>query len=131
MSMIPSRCMRHLALIGGAAIALIAAAAGPAAAEQQTVQLGFTNGNCSKTVIQAKARTRVILDVVTAGNPTTGAALAIPDKDVQLPLPDTFYWTVTRVDLGVNQPGPLPFQVVSPPWSGSAGSGCQGVIQFD
>ena len=127
--LVPRRVLRRVVLATGT-VALMCTTAGPAAADQQTVQLGFTNGNCGKTVIEAKAGTPVIFDVITSGNLTTGASLSIPDKGVQVALPDTAYWTITRIDLGVNQPGPLRFQVASPAWSGSAGRGCQGVIQF-
>ncbi|MFR9753119.1 hypothetical protein ACL02S_19070 [Nocardia sp. 004] len=123
--------MRRLGLTAGVATALIITAAGPAAAESETTQLGLTNGHCNKTVLSAKAGTRAILDVVSFVNPLAGASLTIPEKNISVSLPDTYYWMVTRVDLGINDPGQVAFQVLSPPVTGSAGSGCRGVIRFE
>ncbi|WP_225729305.1 MULTISPECIES: hypothetical protein [unclassified Nocardia] len=120
-----------IGLLGAVAAGLLTVAA-PAAADPPPlrIELGVTNGVCSRTQIFTAARVPLELVVVTAFNPTTQTHLLIPSKNVDLQLPNTWLWTPNSIDLGTNDPGVISFRVTSQPWSGSSQAGCQGIINF-
>lgn len=100
---------------------------GPAAA--QDVIFAFGNGNCTVTDIDVEAGVPVRLRIVVSANFVNDSTFQVPAKNISVRLPFVLEATVVDVDLGVNDPGSTPFQMVSRPLAGSSGDGCHGEIR--
>ncbi|MEV6773557.1 hypothetical protein AB0N05_33490 [Nocardia sp. NPDC051030] len=120
---------------GGALTALsaivLAVAGAPAASANPvpTVDLGLHNGYCSTTWVTAPADTPFNIRVDTAFLFTDTANLRIPSLNIRVILPSAYFNPVAWVAIDPQPPGPIPFELMTPTVSGSAGKGCWGTIQ--
>ncbi|WP_067564305.1 hypothetical protein [Nocardia acidivorans] len=103
-------------------------AAGPAAADPPIVVLGFHNGYCTTTDVDVPANTPFLIDIDTGFQFTDQSEFRIPALKVRVILPSAYFSPRARVEIGAQPPGAIPFELMTPWVSGSAGKGCWGTI---
>ncbi|WP_327145448.1 cupredoxin domain-containing protein [Nocardia sp. NBC_01327] len=111
-------------------LAVLLIGASPAHADPlPIVQLGFHNGYCSTTEVGVPANTPFDIDIDTTFQFTDTSQFRIPALGIRVILPSAYFNPHTRVEIGPQPPGPIPFELETPWVSGSAGKGCFGTIQ--
>lgn len=114
----------------GAVLAAVVVGAAPALADPiPTVQLGFNNGFCSTTQLDVPANTPFNIDIDTSFQFTDQSEFRIPALNIRVILPSAYFNPHARVVVGAQPPGSIPFELMTPWLSGSAGKGCWGTIQ--
>ncbi|QLY29410.1 cupredoxin domain-containing protein [Nocardia huaxiensis] len=122
------RSMHHNLLGAVTVAAAVAIAAPPAHADLPTVQLGFHNGYCSTTELNVPADTPFNVDIDTSFQFTDQSEFRIPSLKIRKILPSAYFNPHARVVVGAQPPGSIPFELMTPTVSGSAGTGCWGTI---
>lgn len=116
-----------LGAMAGTVLALLGAV--PAVADPPPIlQLGFHNGYCTTTDVDAPADTPFLIDIDTGFQFTDQSEFRIPTLKVRVILPSAYFNPRARVEVGPQPPGPIPFELMTPWVSGSAGKGCWGTI---
>ncbi|WP_067813619.1 cupredoxin domain-containing protein [Nocardia inohanensis] len=115
--------------IPAAAATALALASSPAAADAPPVlQLGFHNGYCSTTELSVPAGTPFFIDLDTTNQFTDQSEFRIPSLGIRTILPSAYFNPHARVEVPAQPTGSIPFELMTPTVSGSAGKGCWGTI---
>ncbi|UGT42596.1 cupredoxin domain-containing protein [Nocardia yamanashiensis] len=117
-----------LALAPAALLAATALAAPPAHADVPTLQLGFHNGYCSTTELSVPADTPFNVDIDTSFQFTDQSEFRIPSLKIRIILPSAYFNPHARAEVAPQPRGSIPFELMTPTVSGSAGKGCWGTI---
>lgn len=120
--------------LGIVPVAVVAAMVGgvPAAhADPPTLQLGFHNGFCSTTELSVPADTAFNIDIDTSFQFTDQSEFRIPSLGIRVILPSAYFNPHSRVTVGPQPRGAIPFELMTPTVSGSAGKGCWGTLHVD
>ncbi|WP_067547743.1 hypothetical protein [Nocardia crassostreae] len=119
----------HRGLLAIVLFAGVVIAAPPVhAAPPPTLRLGFHNGYCTTTELDAPADTPFAIEIDTGFQFTDQSEFRIPALKIRVILPSSYFNPRARVDVPAQPPGPIPFELMTPKQSGSAGDGCWGVI---
>ncbi|MFC9997692.1 hypothetical protein [Nocardia sp. NPDC127526] len=118
-----------LGIVSAAVLASVAIGAPPALADPPpTLQLGFHNGYCSTTEVSVPADTPFNIDIDTGFQFTDQSEFRIPALKIRVILPSAYFSPRARVAISPQPRGPIPFELMTPKQSGSAGDGCWGTI---
>ncbi|WP_405493015.1 hypothetical protein [Nocardia sp. NBC_00511] len=112
-----------------AVLAAIVVDAAPGLADPPPiVELGFHNGFCSTTEVSVPANTPFLIDIDTGFQFTDESEFRIPSLGVRVILPSAYFNPRARVAVEPQPTGSIPFELMTPWVSGSAGKGCWGTI---
>ncbi|MFJ4655831.1 hypothetical protein ACIP5Y_31520 [Nocardia sp. NPDC088792] len=122
----------HRGMLGAVPAIVLAATvigAPPALADPlPTAQLGFHNGYCTTTDVSVPAGTPFIVDIDTGFQFTDQSEFRIPALNIRVILPSAYFGPNAWVEVPAQPAGEIPFQLMTPWVSGSAGKGCWGTI---
>lgn len=120
------RMVVALTVCGLLGLGALPAAAAP---RPQRLLLQVVHGSCNTTQLDARAGVPTEVVIIMAANDEAASMFEIPSLRVRSAVAGGLVWTVTQVGLGSPQPGSYPFQLSTPPISGSAAGGCSGSIR--
>ncbi|MFF2551411.1 hypothetical protein ACFVUS_10460 [Nocardia sp. NPDC058058] len=121
---------RYGGVVGAGVLAAVVIAAPRAVADPPpVVELGFHNGYCSTTEVSVPANTPFFVDIDTGFQFTDQSEFRVPSLKIRVILPSAYFSPRARVAVDAQPAGAIPFELMTPWVSGSAGHGCWGTIR--